>query len=98
MNQYIIDFELPDQISSDFVRLIPAQRRQINELMAEGVILAYALASDRTKVWAAIVAASEDELNEILQSMPLYSYMEPTVYPLAFYNVAGSGLPLISLN
>jgi muconolactone delta-isomerase len=98
MNQYIIDFDLPEQITSEFVRLIPAQRRQINELMAEGVVLAYALASDRSKVWAAVAAASEEDLHEILQSMPLYAYMEPTVYPLAFYNVAGSGLPLISLN
>jgi muconolactone delta-isomerase len=98
MNQYIIDFDLPEHITSEFVRLIPAQRRQINELMAEGVVLAYALSSDRSKVWAAVAAASEDDLNEILQSMPLYAYMEPTIYPLAFYNVAGSGLPLISLN
>lgn len=98
MNQYLVDFNLPLEFTPEFVSLIPEQRKQIDELMDGGVVLAYALSNDRSKVWATICARSEDELMQILHSMPLIQYMEPTVYELAFYNAAGNGLPAISLN
>ncbi len=98
MNQYLVDFDLPLEFTPEFVALIPEQRQQIDELMAGGVVLAYALSNDRSKVWATINADSEDELMQILQAMPLIHFMEPTVYELAFFNSAGNGLPAISLN
>jgi muconolactone delta-isomerase len=98
MNQYLVDFDLPLEFTPEFVALIPEQRRQIDELMAGGVVLAYALSNDRSKVWATISADSEEDLMQILHSMPLIQYMDPTVYELAFFNSAGNGLPAISLN
>jgi hypothetical protein len=38
------------------------------------------------------------EVESALNTMPLIDFMESTIYQLAFYNVAGSGLPIISLN
>jgi muconolactone delta-isomerase len=98
MNQYLVDLDLPDELTDEFLSLIPHQRAHINKMMADGVLNSYALSSDRTKVWAIIVAESEMEVDNVLQTMPLFDYMESTIYELAFYNVAGSGLPAISLN
>ena len=98
MNQYLVDFDLPNEFTPEFVALIPKQRKQIDELMAGGVVMAYALSNDRSKVWATINADSEEDLLQILHSMPLIQFMEPTVYELAFFNSAGNGLPAISLN
>ncbi|MCB0819785.1 MAG: hypothetical protein KDC13_04110 [Bacteroidetes bacterium] len=98
MNQYLVDFDLPLEFSQEFINLIPDQQRQIEELMAGGIVLSYALSSDRSRVWATINAESEDEVNEILHTMPLIQFMEPTIYELEFYNATGNGLPAISLN
>lgn len=98
MTQFFIDFDLPDTFSGEFIRLIPEQRRRVNELLNDGIILSYALSSDRTKVWATVNANNEEEVDEILQQLPLSPFMEATVYQLEFYNATGNGLPAISLN
>jgi muconolactone delta-isomerase len=98
MNQYLVDLDLPLEMTEEFIALIPDQRRQIDELMSDGIVLSYALSQDRTKVWATINAESESEVQEILEMMPLIEFMEPTIYELAFYNATGNGLPAISLN
>lgn len=98
MNQYLVDFDLPLELNDEFIQLIPDQRRQIDELMANGIVLSYALAVDRSKVWATVNAESAEEVQEILNSMPLIHFMEPVIYELEFYNATGNGLPAISLN
>ncbi len=98
MTQFFVDFDLPETFSSEFVRLIPAQRRKVNELLNDGVILSYALSADRTKVWATINARSGQEVDAILEQLPLSPYMVATIHLLEFYNATGNGLPAISLN
>ncbi len=98
MNQYMVDIELPSDLTEEFLALIPEQRDQINELMASGTVASYALSLDRSKVWAVINANNTDEVQEILEAMPMIDFMVSTIYELAFHNVAGSGLPAISLN
>jgi hypothetical protein len=66
--------------------------------MANGIVLSYALAADRSRVWATINAESLEELNEILHTLPLIGFMEATIFELEFYNATGNGLPAISLN
>ncbi|MEX1189521.1 MAG: muconolactone Delta-isomerase family protein [Bacteroidia bacterium] len=98
MNQYLVDLDLPLELNEEFILLVPEQRQQIDELMANGIILSYALAADRSKVWATINAETVEEVQEILHTMPLIHFMEPTIYELEFYNATGNGLPAISLN
>lgn len=98
MNQYLIDFDLPQELDEEFISLIPEQRNQIDELMSNGIVLSYALALDRSKVWATINAESVMEVEEIILSMPLNHLMEAVVYELEFYSATGNGLPAISLN
>lgn len=98
MNQFIVDFEIPEELSDEFIALIPKHRAHINNLMDNGLVLSYALSLDRSKVWATINAESEHEVEDIIATFPLINYMQATVYELEFYNATGSGLPAISLN
>lgn len=98
MNQYLVDFELPELFNDEFLALIPEQRKHVDQLMRNGTLLSYALSNDRSKVWAMLNADSEVEVNEILEEMPLISFMTPTIYELAFLNIADGGLPAISMN
>jgi hypothetical protein len=98
MNQYIVDFEIPADLSEEFISLIPKHREHIDELMGTGLVLSYALSLDQSKVWATINADSESEVMSIIASFPLINFMSATVYELAFYNATGNGLPAISLN
>ena len=82
----MVELDLPATLTEDFLALIPKQRYVINELLAEGTIRSYALALDRSMLWAVIEADSEFEVMEILEQMPLSNYMEPHITELFFHN------------
>jgi hypothetical protein len=98
MNQYLVEVAVNGTETEDFMALIPEQRVHINNLMTEGSILFFCLSIDRAKVWTGINAESEQEAIQIIESMPLSDYMTATLYELSYFNIAGSGLPAISLN
>ena len=98
MSTYKVEIELIDSFSRDFTQHIPAQRRKINELMNAGLIVSYALAIDRTKVWVVFEAKSLEQVYDLLRSFPLYDFMKPDVFELAFYDTIHSGFPQLSWN
>lgn len=87
-NAYMVEFDLPEEFTQDFMELIPKQRFVINQMMVEGVIQNYSLSLERDKLWAVMVAESEFELMEELTRMPLIDYMQPHVSQLMFHNSA----------
>jgi len=95
--EYMIDIDLPE-LTKEFIELIPSQVAMTNRLMKKGKLTSYTLTSDRTKLWVTLNAASEDEVIEILQSFPIYSYLQYKIYKLAFNNYVSFSLPKVSLN
>ncbi len=98
MNQYMIDIDLPEQLDSEFLALIPAQRAKINQLMTKGMISSYSLALDRSKLWVVLLSESEAEAWEVYETFPLADYMNPSLVELAFHNSRKVALPQLSLN
>lgn len=98
MSQYMIEFELPANMDTEFIQRIPAQRLKINELMESGKILSYSLSADRQKLWCILKAESEVEAMETIAEFPLIEYMDPTVTELMFHNMVAARIPLFSLN
>ena len=84
--QFMVEFEVPQEITEDFARLIPAHRNHVNFLLAEGKLKSYALAMDRSGLWAIFMAESEFEVMEIISTMPLADYLVPHVTELMFHN------------
>ncbi|MBL7999898.1 MAG: hypothetical protein JNL32_14825 [Candidatus Kapabacteria bacterium] len=98
MNQYIVEFELHNSFTEQFMSLIPEQRTKVSELMRSGRLLNYALSADRTKLWAFFVASSESEVMELISTFPLIHYMTPVVRELMFHENVMMQFPVMSLN
>jgi muconolactone delta-isomerase len=94
---FMVEFELPDELTEEFMALIPEQRETINRLIAEGALKSYALAMDRSVLWVVVEADSEFEVMEIIAQMPLSDFMQPYVSELMFHNGAEAAAPF-SLN
>lgn len=97
MSQYMVEFTL-DEMDDAFMAKVPAQRRQINELMEEGKIMSYSLAADRSKLWCVVRGESEFDVMEIIASFPLIDSMQPTISELMFNNMVALRIPLFTPN
>ena len=98
MKEYLVDIKLPDELTSEFLELIPAQRQQVDQLFQEGVFFSYSLSEDRSKVWIGIHADSVEEVWNVLWSLPLMDYFEPEIRELAFHQTARNNVLEVSLN
>lgn len=98
MGTFKAEIELIDSFSKNFTKHIPAQRKRVNELMNAGLIVSYGLAIDRSKVWIVFEARSLEHVYDLIQNFPLYKFMKPDVFELAFYDTIHSGFPQLSLN
>ncbi len=85
---FMVEFEMPETFSEEFVALIPRQRYIINQLLAKRIIHSYSLATDRSRLWVVVNAESEWEVMDILSQMPLNDYMKPHINELMFHNSA----------
>ena len=85
-NAYMVEFELPEEFTEEFMALIPRQRFMINQMLADGIIQNYSLSLDRSRLWAVMIAESEFSLMEEIERMPLIDYMVPDISQLMFHN------------
>jgi len=98
MAQFMIDITLPLDPNAEFFALIPLQRAHVDKLMERGILLAYSLSFDRSRLWMILNAANETEAEELLSKFPMRRYFEPTIHPLMFHNSSHT-IPLkVSLN
>ncbi len=98
MTQYMADIDLPEQYSVEFVSLIPEQRATVNKLLKKGVILNYALAADRSKLWVILDAKNELEAKDIISNFPIFNHVKVRIYNLMFNQVTANVLPQLWLN
>jgi len=98
MYHYYVEISLPENFSEEFISKIPKQRAVVDEWMHKGIILNYALALDRSKLWVAMISENENKIQEVLKSFPLIKYMKPEIFRLAFYQGVAPGIPSFSLN
>jgi len=98
MSQYMIDIELPQPATEEFVELIPSQRAHVNSLMGEGKIASYSLSMDRSRLWVIVNAESEEAARAIIASFPIIAFIRFGVQELAFNNSVRVLRPHFSLN
>lgn len=97
LKQYMVEFDIPQPLTDDFLEMIPDQRSVIDNLFTDGKLLSYTVASDRTRVWAVMIAESESELLSYIDMMPMTPYMDYDYNELMFYNTVHL-MPAMSLN
>lgn len=100
MKSFMVTIALPhpEGITNEFITLIPEQRSHIDQLMQNGVVTNYALAADRSMLWAIIKADTSGEVYEILDQFPLRKFMDPTILELMFHHSIVTRFPAFSLN
>lgn len=94
---YMIEFEVPP-INKSLSRLIPIQQMKVDELMADGRIVNYALSADRERLWAVVDAETEFEAMDIIAELPMTVHMKADMKPLMFHNSAKHAVPTFSAN
>ncbi len=96
--QFMVVFCLPEELSNEFLELLPQQRARVTALFEEGVLLSYALSLERARLWAVFNAPSEMAVLEHLATLPLSRFMEVEVSMLTFYNTPAEPALHFSLN
>jgi hypothetical protein len=97
-NAYLAHIELPEIMDKHFYSLIPKQRKIINKLVEDKVILSYSLDMERQNVWAFISAHNETKVMDILSTFPIIRYVKVNIHELAFYDTAPNSLPDLIMN
>ena len=82
----MVEFELPEKFSQEFISLIPSQKEKVSQLFNQGALKSYSLANDRSVLWAVFIATSEFEVLELIAELPLAAYMTPYISELMFHN------------
>ncbi len=98
MNEYMAEIVLPIPPDSEFISLIPKHRELINRLISEGVISDYSVSIDEGKLWATIIAESEEKADDIINKFPIRHFIKYKLSKLAFHINAGYTMPQFSLN
>ena len=99
MSQYMVEIDLPEVLSPEFMALIPKQIETVNQLMTERVLMSYTLNSDRTKLWVTLVADSESEVITTISTFPLIKWMKFKTHELMFHHDSSAFIiPRMSLN
>ena len=98
MQQFMVHITLPSELTEEFFSLIPKQRALVNQLFSKGTLTSYALALDRSKLWATIAAESEEEVVYIMSQLPLRKFMQIDIHQLAFHQNTSVNLARISMN
>ncbi len=85
-SQFMVDFTLPEELSNEFMDLIPYQRAVANRYFAEGKLVNYALSLEAARIWAVFNASTEMDVMDMLLDFPLTRFMEVEICPLASFN------------
>jgi hypothetical protein len=93
---YMVEFDIPF-LTQEMMELIPEQRLCINEYMLTKKISTFSLAIDRSRLWAIFTVASEQELIELINSLPMTPFMKYIYTELMFHNMLQM-VPNYSLN
>lgn len=93
----MVEFDVPDPLTEEFLEMIPEQRESLDGLFSNGKLLSYTVASDRTRVWAVMIAESESELLSYIDDLPMTPFMDYDYCELMFYNTVHL-MPAMSLN
>jgi hypothetical protein len=98
LNVFQVHIKLPEFFTRRFTLLIPQQRKRINQLMKERVILNYALDMERMNLWVTIQAKDQQSVMDILSTFPIIKDVKVDIHELAFFDSAPLGLPDLIMN
>ncbi|NJO02479.1 MAG: hypothetical protein HC880_13015 [Bacteroidia bacterium] len=95
----MVDIDLPEILSDEFLALIPKQVEQVNQLITQKKIVSYVLNTEKSKLWTIVEGDSEADVIEVLATFPLIQWMDFKIHELMLnYQPVGLFIPRMSLN
>lgn len=98
MNKFMVTMSFPPYLTDDFIALIPRQRAMIVKLLQTGKLANFSLNDQRSNAWMVVNAKSEEEVEDLLESFPMYDFFEYEIHSLVLHDTAFMGLPKVVLN
>ncbi len=94
--QYLVTFSVPT-LTEKMLKAIPKQREAVDRLIANGIIMSYALTKNMDRLYVIFEVNDEAELKKQIYEMPLSRIM-PFQFKELFFHLGAETLPAISLN
>lgn len=98
MRKFMATIILPETLTDEFLSLIPEQRAAVYHLVQKNIILNYALAYDRSKLWISFNVKDEEQVNRVIKRFPLYKFMKVKIDELAFVETKAMNFPELVWN
>jgi muconolactone delta-isomerase len=81
--EFMVSAKFRPQDRAEIIARIPQEQARIKALREQGIEEALYISTDRSRIWIVMQGESQDQVQKNLESLPLYSYMELEVVPLA---------------
>ncbi len=94
----MVHIVLPDVFTTAFYDLIPNHRERINDLLEKRILLSYSLDMQRKNVWAFVEAGNEQEVRDLLRTIPIIHDVKVRIHELAFHDAAPVAMHELIMN
>lgn len=99
MKSFLVDILLPKNFQEDINKMIPTQRKIVNVLMTEGIILSYALSIKKDRLFVVMNQDNENDVMLTVQRFPIYRFIiDYEIVELMFHETVSSDTPQLWLN
>ncbi len=95
---FMVDIKLPDEIDINFMKRIPSHRAFINQLINDGKIQSYTINEERTRGWIIFNAKTETEVNQIMEQLPLFEYIQFHIHKVMVHDSEIFRFPKMHMN
>ena len=81
--RYMLKMTWKQPPNEEVMALMPAEQARVKELIDQGVQEVSYLAADKSTAWVVWECASQDEVQETLQTLPMHDFFDTGISPLA---------------
>lgn len=99
MKTFLVDIILPEKLQEDINKMIPTQRKIVNTLINEGIILSYSLSNKRNRLFVVISQETEENVMITVQRFPIFKLIvDFEIIELLSHETVSSEMPQVWLN
>lgn len=98
MAHFMVEMFLPEVIDLEFMKMIPAHRAYVDQLISDGKILTYTVNEERTKGWIIFDAEEAEEVLDIVQQFPINRFLTFEIHALMIHDGEAFRFPKLHMN
>lgn len=97
-NLFMVEMFMPDEMTPEFMRMIPAHRAYISKLINDGTIQSYSINNERSNGWILFLSDESSDVEEILQQFPIYSFVRFQIHEIMVHDSESYRFPKMHMN